>query len=250
MLKVANKKFLVLTCCVFVTFQPEKNPFSVITDEDMHCIQTALSTEEGMQILRQTMMKDLSVGYGLDEQDLLADRLIESLTESTGSAGQPVLTGSTGQPVLTESTGQSALSMPVVYTNCMSSFEFVRSQLPETELELTGDLPNVIPQMYPSLPSDEFYSDVLEVLSSNQLDRRPLFDDDDDDDEEMSKPIVIDTTHIDDLVLPDLPPVEDDGRRCEAIDLEADDELVLDDNLLQVGLWLSSKRVWCAMTMV
>lgn len=169
-----------------------------------------------MQILRQTMMKDLSADYGLDEQDLLT----ESLSESTGS------------------TGLQTLSMPITYTNSVSNFEFAtHSELPEYELNPTGELPNAIPQMYPALPSDEFYSDVLEVLSSNQLDRRPLFDDDDDD-EEM-KPIAIDTAHIDDLVLPDLPPVEDDGRRCEAIDLEADDELVLDDNLLQVGLWVS-----------
>lgn len=202
---------------VFVTYQPEKNPFSVITDEDIHCIQTALSTEEGMQILRQTMMKDLSADYGLDEQDLLADRFIESLTESTGS------------------TELQTLNTPVAYTNAISNFEFVQSELAESELKLTGELPNDIPQTYPQLPSDEFYSDVLEVLVSNQLDRRPLFDDDDDDDDEMNKPIAIDTSHIDDLVLPDLPPVEDDGRRCEAIDLETDDELVLDDNLLQVG---------------
>lgn len=208
-------------------FQLEKNSLDNLTDEDISCLQTVLSTEEGMLILEQALMRDtMSGGCAIDENltvehaGIIGEKQYENLSDSISE----LLLGSSCEPVNPVHAFDSACSG--MLTN--------RSQLYE------NDFLNVIPEMFPTSVADAFFGDILDVLSCGNTEGQRLFDDDDDCDLD-SPQISIDASHIDDLILPDLPPVDgrddDNGQHLETVlNLDTDKDLdEIDENLFQVG---------------
>lgn len=183
-----------------------------------------------MLILEQALMRDtMSGGCAVDE----------NLTVEHAAAG--IISGEKQYENLSDPISDLLLGSSCEQANPVHTFDLACSDMSANRSHLyDNDFLNVIPEMFPTSVADAFFGDILDVLSCGNTEGQRLFDDDDDDCDMDSHQISIDASHIDDLILPDLPPVDgrdDTGQQLETVlNLDTDKDLdEIDENLLQVG---------------